>query len=132
MIIIIFYYKIINYLFLGNQIYAKIVCEGFFNSITYLIVFILFSWDKVYYIIRKEGNEKYNYFRITKYKKCPVHNSYKCGCKFYSDEDRINILIKNYILVYKRCSLLFIVTNGKIKFNHIERKFKNTDSIPQI
>ena len=79
----------------------------------------------MYYIIRKKGNENYNYFRISKYKKCPIHKSFKCGCKLNSDEKCISKIIDNYILVYRRCSFIFDITNGKIKFNTINIYGKN-------
>ena len=68
---------------------------------------------------------------MSKYKKCPIHKSYKCGCKLKNEEKYINMIIKNYIQMYKRCLILFTFNNGKIKFNNIERKF-NTGSIPHI
>jgi len=86
----------------------------------------------VYYIIRKEGNESYNYFRMNIYKKCPIHQSYKCGCKLNNDEKHIYKLIENFISTYKRCSTLFTIHNGKIKLNIVSQKIRNVNSNPHF
>jgi len=95
-------------------------------------MFFLFSWDKVYYIIKKEGNYNYNYFKMLKLKKCVLHNSYRCGCKLNKNEDSIKQTIEQYILIYKYCTKLFVVVDGKIKLFSIRKKLNNYKSIHNL
>jgi len=66
------------------------------------------------------------------YKKCPIHQSYKCGCKLNNDEKHIYKLIENFISTYKRCSTLFTIHNGKIKLNIVSQKIRNVNSNPHF
>jgi len=82
-------------------------------------MFISFSWDKFYYIIKNEGDDNKKYFIILDSKKCPTHDSYSCGCTSKRINNEIELIVNNYINSYKRCSDLFQINNGKIKYlNH--------------
>jgi len=118
----------IGFTFLGNQRHAKTVFEATLNTIDYLVIFILFSWDKVYFIVKKEGDNPNKYFKITVYKKCLVHNSLTCGCRLeVSDEDNKEI-IKKFIKFYKYCSLMIVYKDGKVKYVDSKSKLSILDS----
>jgi len=117
-----------GFTFLGNQRHAKTVFEATLNSIGYIIIFMLFSWDKIYYVMKKEGNDSNKYFKITVYKKCFKHNSLTCGCRLeVSDEDNQEI-IKKFIIFYKYCSLMIVYRDGKIKYVNSKYKLSILDS----
>jgi len=60
---------------------------------------------------------------MTKYSKRPIHRSYKCECKLKNDEKYISRIIENFIVIYKRYSVLLIFNNRKIKYNNIQQNF---------
>jgi len=91
-----------------------------FNGICYLLIFILYTWDKFYYIINNKGNKSTYYFNSKIQKECSIHKSYACKC------NRINFneeMIENYINFYKYCSKIVTISNGRIKF--VGKKSKN-------
>lgn len=94
------------------------------NIIVYLIVFILFIWEKIYYISRKEGNNTKKYFSFTRYNKCIIHNSYKCGCVLEEKENDYTFIIEKFILFYSYCTTPFEIKNGKIKILSIKDVLK--------
>lgn len=85
------------------------------NLICYLIIFICFSWDKLYYIITKNGNNSNLYFIYVVHNKCFVHNSYTCGCHLELRDEDNSFIIKKFVLLYKVCSNPFIKYNKKRK-----------------
>ncbi|ORY72859.1 hypothetical protein LY90DRAFT_636981, partial [Neocallimastix californiae] len=86
------------------------------NSICYFIIFILFIWDKVYYILRHQDNNCHNYFLAVKLEKCFIHNSFNCKCnKKQVEENDENI--KQYIQFYKYNTQIFTFSNGRIIYN---------------
>jgi len=127
---IVFYYskiilsiKIISFSILNNQKYVRVIFENILNSMCYLTLFIGLSWDKVYYIYKKKGNDPKIYFKISKrYKKCFVHKTYNCGCTLEEDNDNLESDIEKYIFFYKFCSLLFVKEGGKIQYVNMESK----------
>ncbi|OUM63859.1 hypothetical protein PIROE2DRAFT_9528, partial [Piromyces sp. E2] len=92
-----------------EQRYSRIIYEVTINSICYLSIFIILSWDKVYYIIKRAGNKPTNYFIYKRHEKCLIHNSISCGCKL-NDYVRENLLqnIDVGINVYKKSSNLIL------------------------
>jgi len=83
--------------------------------IAYIVIFILFSWDKIYYIIRKEGNNTNVYFHIKHYEKCIIHDSYKCGCVLLEKKRNQSTIVNKYLHFYKYCTKLFDTKHKKIK-----------------
>jgi len=77
----------------------EILFEYALNLTGYIIIFILFSWDKIYYIIKKEGDNIDNYF-------------------VFKNRGMYKIQKEKYIEIYKRCS--------KIKLN---KSNNNNDNI---
>lgn len=71
---------------LAKQRVGKIIFDILLNTIGYSLIFALFSWDKIYYIIKKRGNDNSVYFKL-KYK------------------DSLYISRENYIGIYKKCSI---------------------------
>ncbi|ORX77658.1 hypothetical protein BCR32DRAFT_270514 [Anaeromyces robustus] len=102
-------FNIISITTLNNERFGKTVFEIFSNSLGFLIIFVLFSWDKIYYIIKKEGNDNKNYFILRSKEKCVLHNSYRY----------------KYIDFYNLCSKLFIKTDDKkIKYFDLDSKIQ--------
>lgn len=75
-----------------------------FNTICYLTMFILLSWDKIYYIMKKEGNNSTIYFIYIKHDICEIHHSHCCGCKLNLTKENIKVNTDNYINIYNFCS----------------------------
>ncbi|ORX45341.1 hypothetical protein BCR36DRAFT_358228, partial [Piromyces finnis] len=90
--------NIISFAILNKQIYGKVVFDYVSNTIAYLVIFIMFSWDKIYYISIKEGNNTNVYFLFKRYKKCLIHHSYKCGCILNEKECNHTLVINKYLL----------------------------------
>jgi len=90
--------------------------------ICYLILFFLFSFDKVFYIARKEGNNpnKYFIFKIDEYNKDLVSRVYDDDLK-NKQKNNHHIILK-YIYLYKFCSKVFKTNKKRIK--SISRKTK--------
>jgi len=83
------------------------------NGICYLIILILFSWDKTYYILtKKEGNPE-SYFYTQKYEECPIHKFFFCEC--IKSKSIYEVVIK-YITLYKYSSQILVVCDGKVRF----------------
>jgi len=114
---------IITLLFINNQKYQTVVFSTSLNYICYLIIFILLSWDNIYYIIKGEGNNTFNYFRIIKFRKCYAHNSYTCGCPLERTYQDLEPIVHYYIKFYKFCSTTFIVEDKKIKYIKVRSKY---------
>lgn len=85
-------------------------------------MFIFFSWDKIYYIFKKKGNDPTLYFIYSRKEKCFVHNSFTCGCKLKSKKENLKPIIEKYIKFYKFCSTVFIIEKGKIKYIKLQSK----------
>ncbi|KAG4085267.1 hypothetical protein H8356DRAFT_1298496 [Neocallimastix lanati (nom. inval.)] len=114
--------NIYGYLILNNQRYSRIFFEYILNSICYSAFFILLSWDKVYYIIKKESNNPNKYFLIEKYEKCSIHNSLTCGCQLNRIDKDNTVSIKKYINFYKLCTSVIEFQEGSIRI--IKESFK--------
>jgi len=77
-------------------------------------MFICFSWDKIYYVITKRGNDVKNYFLFRRHDLCKIHNSYTCGCKLNIPKDEQIQQIRKSIDIYKACSTLYIISHKKL------------------
>jgi len=71
---------------LSKQHYERIIFETVLNYVGYIVMYALFSWDKLYYIIKKKGNEVDVYFKLK------------------IDDPMINK--EDFIKIYERCSIL--------------------------
>ncbi|OUM62446.1 hypothetical protein PIROE2DRAFT_11296 [Piromyces sp. E2] len=111
----------ISYLLLKDQRFRKIIIEIVLNTISCIGVFIIFSWDKIYYIIKKEGNNPMIYFVYKRHEECLVHRSTFCGCKLTMKKEEIEACIFNYIDIYNTCSTLFEIVDGKIRFKKLRK-----------
>ena len=82
--------------------------------------------DKIYYIIKKKGDDYYSFFIYPKKELCIIHHSYTCGCvlKKKSNKDTSDKNIEEFINFYLFCSDVIIFHNGRIKFNTIKNKLK--------
>ncbi|ORX49040.1 hypothetical protein BCR36DRAFT_413035 [Piromyces finnis] len=98
--------NIITYCILGEQRLTKIYIDFSLNTICYFSIFITFSWDKIYYILKKQGNDSTHYFIFERHEFCSKHNSNICGCKINLSKENICNNIDNYIILYKMCSTL--------------------------
>jgi len=61
------------------------------------------------------------YFIYKRHDECLKHKSTYCGCKLNIPKEEIEISINNYIDIYKSCSTIFEIINGKIKFISLRR-----------
>ena len=84
------------------------------NGLCYLIISALFSWDKIYYILTKKGNDQESYFISLKLVQCPIHRSIMCGCKNFvkSEAD----VVTKYIEFYKYSSKVLMISNGRLTY----------------
>eukprot|EP00833_Pecoramyces_ruminatium_P001614 jgi/Orpsp1_1/1175646/evm.model.c7180000054692.1 len=91
--------------------------ETLINYIGYLIIYLLYYWDKVYLInIAKCGDDIFSYFYFTSNVKCLVHNSYKCGCKLDETNENLEEITKKYINYYNICSTILTFKKGKLAY----------------
>ena len=79
----------------------------------YIFILFFLSWDKIYYIVKGEGDDFNNYFNSTKYEMCPIHNTAMCGC---AKKNGASDVIEKYISFYKRCSTIIEISDGKIRY----------------
>jgi len=80
------------------------------NNIEYLIIMMLFYWDKFYYILINQGDNPLAFFVFE-------HNDkYVLGDISVKDNNISMKLIEDYINLYKECSKVVQIVNGKIKF----------------
>jgi len=107
--------SIVNNVIFDNQRYLMITFESILNSICYVIMFLLFSWDKIYYILINEGNNPNKYFIYNEYEKCTIHNSITCGCKLETKKQDNSAFILKYINFYKFCSTIFEFKDGRFR-----------------
>ncbi|OUM61999.1 hypothetical protein PIROE2DRAFT_11815 [Piromyces sp. E2] len=66
-----------------------------FESVELIILILLLLKGK--YIITYDCDVVKNYFKVTKYKKCIVHNSLSCGCKLEESNENLDPIINKYI-----------------------------------
>ncbi|OUM66937.1 hypothetical protein PIROE2DRAFT_5797 [Piromyces sp. E2] len=104
--------------------YKRFLFEVIWNSLGNLIILIMFTWDKIYLICTKRGNDSYMYFKFINYKKCPIHNSFICGCPIEKSNRHSKALADKYILFYRHCSNLFSISNGRIRYINLNKKLK--------
>jgi len=114
-------------MFINNQKYSKVLINSIISSIVYLICFTLISFDNVYYIIKKEGNNVNKYFQ---YGKRNRNNESSVALGHDIKEDKCNeYKIRNYINFYKYCSKIFEFNRGKVKYIGKSSKFDLFDDI---
>jgi len=77
-------------------------------------MFICFSWDKIYYVITKRGNDVKKYYLFRRHDLCNIHNSNSCGCKLDISMDEQIEKIQQSIDIYKACSTLYILSHKKL------------------
>ncbi|OUM63410.1 hypothetical protein PIROE2DRAFT_10070, partial [Piromyces sp. E2] len=81
-----------------NQIYERTVFGILLNTICYMVIFLAFSWDKIYYVVTHNGNNYCKYFIWDMKEKCIIHKSYTCGCHLENSKENtyfsINIVRK--------------------------------------
>ncbi|ORX47898.1 hypothetical protein BCR36DRAFT_405219 [Piromyces finnis] len=116
-------FNLVSYIALFDQSIPYTFFNYVFNSICYVFIFIMLSWDKLYYIIKSDGNNVYNYFNSTQYEQCFVHKSFTCNCKKKTIDGEIETM-KNYIEFYNYCSNIIVISDGHI--HYINKKRKST------
>ncbi|ORX56013.1 hypothetical protein BCR36DRAFT_175699 [Piromyces finnis] len=113
--------NIVGFVILNNQRYERVIFETLLNTICYIIVFLFFSWDKLYYIIKKEKKIE-NYFIYKNYEMCSLHKSLTCGCQLEKKNNNVIPVIEKYIDFYKFCSAIVEKKNGKTRLVRVESK----------
>ena len=86
------------------------------NGIGYTLVFILFIWDKIYYIVRKikyDYSEE-NYFSTFGYDSCPVHKTYTCDCENMKYH---HLLVEKYLKYYRISTQIISFDDGKLRYH---------------
>ena len=78
------------------------------NGICYLLIYILYSWDKIYYILNSRGDNPETYFNSIRREECLLHKSYYCGCIKSDTEYEI---VQKYLEFYKLCSKVIIYSS---------------------
>jgi len=89
---------------------------------------MLFSWDKAYYVMKKQGNVYSKYFKLTVYKKCLMHNLLTCGCRLEVSNENNDEIIEKFIKFYKYCSLMIIYRDGKVTYMNSKSKLSILNS----
>eukprot|EP00833_Pecoramyces_ruminatium_P000462 jgi/Orpsp1_1/1174494/evm.model.c7180000050324.1 len=90
------------------------------NGLCYILMLLLYIWDKIYYVLKKKGNDPYNYFYVEKHEECSLHKTHHCDC--IKTKISENVVIR-YINFYKQCSQFLILSNGNIKY--VKKESKN-------
>jgi len=101
---------------MNKQRYSKVIFDVTLNSICYFILYLSLIWDKLYYIIKKEGDNSFNYFLLYHHDYCPTHASTTCGCKMNMSKDDLLFNIQSSTYFYKVCSSFFTIIGGRLKF----------------
>eukprot|EP00833_Pecoramyces_ruminatium_P015546 jgi/Orpsp1_1/1189578/evm.model.d7180000073013.1 len=97
--------NVFSYIIFKDNRTEKIFLDTIFNTICYFTLFLIYSWDKIYYTtICKNKNESNFYFIYKIHELCQVHNSTSCGCKLNMTKEYVLYNIDNYISIYKICS----------------------------
>jgi len=94
------------------------------NSVGYLIVFIIFSWEIIYYAIKSDNYNPQNYFILKRHDKCMVHQSTTCPCTLNLSEKEFYIAIRHSIDFYKISSSFFEIVDKKIVYITTNSKIK--------
>ncbi|ORY56047.1 hypothetical protein LY90DRAFT_669544 [Neocallimastix californiae] len=101
---------IISYSFFPDNRKGFVMINYISNNIEYLIIMMLFYWDKFYYILINQGDNPLAFFVFE-------HNDkYVLGDISVKDNNISMKLIEDYINLYKECSKVVQIVNGKIKF----------------
>jgi len=110
---------------LSKQRYEKVIFESILCSICYSVIFTLFSWDKIYYIIKGEGDDAISYFIYIKHDVCEKHNSRSCGCKLNISKNEYNLYSQKYLDFYRLSCAIITIYNGKVSFlrNYLSGQF---------
>ncbi|ORX57678.1 hypothetical protein BCR36DRAFT_459391 [Piromyces finnis] len=118
--------NIFSILFLDNQQYEKTVLELMLNSICYIICFILFSWNIIFYIIKNGNKTNYkDYFVYVDHDEKLCKNAFICSYEIIDDfKEKNNPIIKDYINFYKICSRTFEISGRKLKYIDVKSKIK--------
>ncbi|ORX51107.1 hypothetical protein BCR36DRAFT_326179 [Piromyces finnis] len=92
---------------LKDHRYSRICYDIALNTICYISIFVFLSWDKIFFITKKEGYNPITYFIYIRHEKCLVHDSTSCGCKL-NENARDNLLqnIEKSVNIYKAVSQL--------------------------
>jgi len=77
---------------------------------------MFFSWDKIFYIYKKAGNNPCNYFILQRHESCLIHNSTTCGCKLNIPDNEKFIVFNKRIEIYNICSTFIEIVNKKITY----------------
>jgi len=92
------------------------------NSLCYLILYIIFLWDKIYFTIKNEGNNELKYFICRRHEKCPIHRSTTCECNLEISKEELMINSKRLINLYKISTKVFVIINNHIV--HVDSNVK--------
>ncbi|ORX42813.1 hypothetical protein BCR36DRAFT_242089, partial [Piromyces finnis] len=114
---------LISFTALNNQPYAKIIFNTSLNSIGYLAMLIMFSWNTLYIIIKRK-NCPQEYFIFKRHEKCMIHQSFSCPCTLNISIETFYKNIRKSIDFYKISSSFFEIVNNKLLYINISSKIK--------
>ncbi|ORX80569.1 hypothetical protein BCR32DRAFT_20538 [Anaeromyces robustus] len=118
-------------LIFSNDKKARMTANFVFSNIGYIIIMILFYWDKYFYILTKRGNDPHNYF-ITGFDKRSMENlsissKRQTVVQVYKQKDNNNNnedLMEDYLALYIECSNAVKIQNHRIVFT-IDKSNRN-------
>ncbi|ORX43920.1 hypothetical protein BCR36DRAFT_399767 [Piromyces finnis] len=119
--------NVISYSLLQNQRYLRVFFDTLTNIICYFLVFIIFSWDKIYYVFKKEANDPSKYFILKVHIPCRKHNSTCCGCGLSIQRQEFLQLIRKSIDFYRIYSSFFEIIDRKLIFVNVGSKISLLD-----
>jgi len=119
--------NLISYISIYNRSNSYFLYNTIMNGIGYIVILILFIWEKIYYILRKNKYDysQENYFSTLENKSCSIHHSYTCDCEQMKIQHH---LVLEYINYYKISTQILSHSGGKIRYNKVD----NTSQIKFI
>ncbi|ORX57898.1 hypothetical protein BCR36DRAFT_402256 [Piromyces finnis] len=95
---------------------SKVVVDSIINSICYFICFIIFIHKIVYYILINDENNAKKYFVYDKKERRNSSSSVMLLYESREDNRQSDLIIQNYIELYRCCSKIFEFNQGKIRY----------------
>ncbi|ORX76881.1 hypothetical protein BCR32DRAFT_270995 [Anaeromyces robustus] len=105
--------NLISYFTYRQMSFSYFIFNYIFDCICYLAILLLFTWDKIYYILINKGDHVEYYFQILKSEICPIHKSCICSC--VRNKDDVD-LANEYLEMYRFCSKVLVYSGGNFKY----------------
>jgi len=89
------------------------------NYICYLFIFVMYFWNKFYYILFKRGGNDCNNYFIGERPYCLIHRTYTCKnekCLKKTDPEAMMAISRSYIEYYSICSSILKFKDKKLRY----------------